>query len=91
VAQSATHHVPWFPPARHRLRSDRRTVRRPAPLRRLAIGTAFVLLAVAGTLCTISLVRLQEPLMAISAVTIPVCLVAASFALSIADRTGRRD
>ena len=91
MAQSATHRAPLFPATRHRERSERRSLRRARPHRRLAIGTAFGLLGLAGTLCTISLIQLREPLMAISALTIPVCLVAASFALSIADRTAPGD
>jgi hypothetical protein len=87
VAQSATQRAPWFPTAERRVRSEPRSRRRGPSHRRLAIGTAFGLLGLAGTLCTISLIQLREPLMAVSAVTIPICLVAASFALSIADRT----
>jgi hypothetical protein len=77
--------------ARHGARPARRRLRRHRSHRRLAIGTAFGLLGLAGALCTISLIQLKEPLMAVSAVAIPVCLVAASFALSIADRVPSRD
>ena len=91
MAHSATHRAPWYPSARHRERTERRTLRRAVPHRHLAIATAFGLLGLAGTLCTISLIQLREPLMAVSAVAIPVCLVAASFALSIGDRPADRD
>lgn len=59
--------------------------------RGVAIAAAITLLVVAGLLGGISLLRMRDSLMAIAAVAIPVCLVAASFALSIADRAPSRD
>jgi hypothetical protein len=57
----------------------------------VAVGVAFGLLALSGLLGGISLIRMREPLMAVAAVAIPVCLVAASVALSIADRPPKGD
>ena len=89
MAQSATHRAPGFGVPRHHERSALR--HRLAGSRRVAaIVVAFTLLAFSGLLGTISLVEMREPLMAVAAVALPVCLVAASFALSIADRAPRR-
>jgi len=85
VAQSATHRAPWFGVPRHRERSGlRRRLERSR--RSVAVGVAFGLLAFSGLLGGISLIRMREPLMTVAAVAIPICLVTASLALSIADR-----
>ena len=85
MAQSATPRAPWFGVPRHRERSTIR-LRLAKSRRAAAIGVAFALLAFSAVLGGISLVERREPLMAVAAVAIPICVVAASMALSVADR-----
>jgi len=57
----------------------------------VAVGVAFGLLALSGLLGGISLIRMREPLMFPAGVAIPICLVTAGVALSVAARPPKSD